>query len=220
MKKKRFNSSSHIEKILILWVILKKFYWEKFNSSSHILKRVQFFEKYFEEGFNSVSRIEKSVQFCESYWKKDEFCGLASKRKFNSVSYFYWWKNFESWKKKGSISLNQKISKVQVSESCKKGSILWVISRKVQVLESWKKEGTMLSVKLSKKKSLVLWVIFSTKSSILWVISKKGSILLILWVFFNSILKITKKINSVSQLKKKSSIMWTRWKKFNSLSHV
>ena len=31
-------------KFLILWVILKKFYWKMFNSSSHILKRVQFFE--------------------------------------------------------------------------------------------------------------------------------------------------------------------------------
>ena len=101
---KKFNSLSQIKKI-ILWVILKRFYWKMFNSSSHILIRVQFFQSYW-----------KKVQFCDSYSKK----------------------------------------KVQFCESN---------------------------------------FFFKKKGSILWVISKKGSILSILWVFFQK-----KKLNSLRHI--------------------
>ena len=53
---KKVNSLSQI-KNLILWVILKKFYWKMFNSSNHILTRVQFFQSYWKKRFNSVSQI-------------------------------------------------------------------------------------------------------------------------------------------------------------------
>ena len=105
-------------------------------------------------------------------------------QKFNSVSYFWLMKNFESWKKKVHFFeskifkkkfkyLSHVNKKVQFFESCEKGPSIWIMKKK-----GW---SNSLS-QIEKKKFNSLSHIFNKKkSSIFWVISKKGSIL---WVFF------------------------------------
>ena len=182
--KKEFNSLSHtFKKTLVLWVIFIK----KFNSLSDILKK----------GFKSLRHIQEIKRF------NSKNISILCVGFTNSILwvFFYWWKNFESWKK-GSISLNQKFSKKFKYLSHVKKKVQFFDVKKVQVFESWKKEGTVLWVKLRKKVQFFESYI-QQKNSILWVISKKGSILSILWVFFfkkkNSILKLFKNFNSVSQ---------------------
>ena len=191
---KNFNSLSHIEKVLLRKVQFFESYFEKGSILWEIFwGRVQFCESYekkcsilwvvLKKVFNSVSRIEKRMNSVSRIEKKDEFCGSASKRKFNSVSYFYWWKNFESWKKKGPFLWIKKIQKFKYPSHEKRFNSLSHIKKGPSIGVMKKGRNNAFS-QIEQKKSLVLWVIFSTKSSILWVISKKGSILLILWVFF------------------------------------
>ena len=193
--KKEFNSLSHtFKKTLVLWVIFIK----KFNSLSDI----------FEKGFKSLRHIQEIKRF-------NSLRHIQEIKRFNSQKisilwvgfqnsilwgfFFFWWKNFEPWKKRVHFFESKIFKKVQVFESrekegsirwCEKGPSIWIMK---------KKEGTVIWVKLRKNFQFFESYI-QQKNSIFWVISKKGSILSILWgLKKNSILKIFKKFNSVSQ---------------------
>ena len=191
------------KKSLVLWVIFIK----KLNSLS-LKKKVQFLNSYFKKVwilcviFKKLNAYILRVifkKFNGSIHKKIQFCGSDSK-KFNSVSYFSWWKNFESWKKKGSISLNQKSSKkfkhlsdvkkkVQLFESCEKRSKYWSHEkRKEQFFESdWAKKKVQLLESCSKKDQFFV-------------------------LFF-------KKVNSLGHIKK-GFISSKHIEKYNPLSHI
>ena len=177
---KRFNSLRHIQgKSSFLWVVFKK------KGSISCSKKKCSILWVVLKVFNSVSRI-KSVQFCGSH----------SQKKFNSVGRIH--KSSILWVYEKTLSPEKKGPFLWI-KSFQKSSSIWVTSKrkfnylshvkKVQVLESWKKEQFFQS-NWAKKSSLSH--IFNKKSSILWVISKKGSILSILSEFF------VKKINSKS----------------------
>ena len=121
MKILRFSSLSRFfwEKS-ILWVLVKKGFIEsyskkrkgsilwvlpKFNSWSHITKKVQFFESYskrvpfFESSKKSSNHwdiLTKRIQFFESYFKKcDNSLTHISKNGFNSLSHMFKKKRFD-----------------------------------------------------------------------------------------------------------------------------
>ena len=151
------NSLSHLfKKSSILWVTLHQ---KDFSSLSHIHeKRVQFFEWYFEiKGFKSLRHIQEIKRF------NSKNISILCVGFTNSILwfFFYWWKNFESWKK-GSISLNQKFSKKFKYLSHVKKKVQFFDVKKVQVFESWKKRRNS-SLSQIEKKSSILWVIYSTK---------------------------------------------------------
>ena len=143
-------------------------HWKK-NQFFESVKRVQFVESYSTKK-SSILRVlsEKGVQFFESYQKEFNSLSHIRKKEFNSFSHFF----FEK----------------------KKGSILWVIFKKVQFCES-----------NSKKKS-ILWIItlflngFNSSSEI-----KKGSFL---WVM----VLLIKKFQFYES--------YSKIKRFNSLRHI
>ena len=123
MLKKGFNSSSHSEKNL--WVILKK--------------KVQFFVSYFWWKLNSLSRFlnkNSKIQFFDSCSKKFNSSSHAQKNSILSTHaqeisilwVFFFSKKFNS------------------SSHVKEGSIHWVLFKKVQFFESYKKKGSILWV--------------------------------------------------------------------------
>ena len=226
-KKKRVQFfESYKKKSSILWVVLIKgsIRWVKrkrFNSVSHIQRKVQFWES-----------CEKRVQFFQSYWKKVQFCGSYSRKRFNSLRHIekrfnsssHSWKRMETilyFRKKKSatlwdFSVDTRFN--SLSHPSRKSSILRVIFEKIraQFFESnsknpvhffesmqkknqffasyWKKTSTLLVIlRSSKKRGSILWVLykefhplslfFLTQGSILWVILLEhwGSIF---WVIF------------------------------------
>ena len=151
-----FNSVSHVQNELILWVIWEKIKsFESYSILSVILKKNQSLN-HIEKGFNSLRHVRKkgSIVRVMFYFKK----------KFNSLSQIK-----ESSRKRVQFFGSQK--KIQFFESHKKGfnslnhekegSILWVIIQKrVQFFESvGEKKFTSLS--------------HIAKKSILWVVQKK-----------------------------------------------
>ena len=192
---KRFNSVGHIqEKGSIHWDILKK---------SSILRVI--FDKIRSQFFESFSR--NPVQFFFESIKKNSILWVMLENKKGSILRVILKRGvrFCGWKEGfNSVSLFR----------FKKNSILWVILKKrfnslnhtqneVQFFESFFQTGSIISVSLQKK------------SSILWVI-KRGSILWVIILFFE------REFNSVSHAKKKGSILWVILKEEGSilLSHV
>ena len=191
-KEKSVQYFESFKKGSILWVFFLK---KRFNSLKHI----------FQKGDNSLSHVEKRWQFCDSYLKEEEtILWDIFKKVFNPLIHIQF---FEFFFLKKNLSHIQKkfysLSRIQ-----QKGSILWVILKKVWVM--W-------------KKSSILCVLYSVKSwfnsvcrikkgilknSILWVILKKVQ-------FFDSFFLqkaySQKKINSLSHIQEK---------RFNSLRHV
>ena len=174
---KRFNSVGHIqEKGSIHWDILKK----RFNSSSQVEKRKQFFtseskkfplfETSFDTRFNSLSHSARKSLILRVIFEKIRAQFFESYSR-NPIQFF------ESIKKK---------SILWVMLENNKGSILRVIlKRRVHFCE-WKEGFNSVSL-FRFKKSSILRVILKkeiqffescSKSSTLWVI-KRGSIL---WV--------------------------------------
>ena len=211
-------------------------YWKKFISLSHGFFPQKFHSLSHIKKFNSLSHskiisilwdlckkssilIRKSngsipcVKFKKlngSIHKKIQFCGSDS-QKINSVSFF---------SKNGEKTLSP--DKIHFFESN--------FFKKVQVFESFLKEGSILWVKLSKKKVQFFESHFQKKKkkefrSIVWVISKKGSIFSILWVFFKKkkeaqyFKSLTKIEFCGANFQKKAQILES-YEKFNSLSHV
>ena len=160
-----------------------------FNSSSHILIRVQFFQSYWKKVqiFDSFfpkkqffRSYQKRVQLFKTYWKTLIHWVILKK--------FYWkkcsilrvicWKRFSSLsnilKRVQFFESNWKEGFHSVSHINKKGSIVWVISQKFNSLSrKWKKVQFLESYKevqffesYAKKRVQVHWVI-SKKSSVL-----------------------------------------------------
>ena len=208
---------NHIQnkKVQFSWVILKK--------------KVQFFESYKKVQFIETCS-KKRVQFFESYQKKEvQF--------FDSKNVSILW-----------VFLKKE---VQIFESYweNKGSIIWVIFNSLSHIEKKKikpwvklKKAHFLESHFSKKKNSILGVTFKKGFNSLSHIGKKkvqffesywenkGSII---WVIFNSLSHIEKKINPWVKLKKvhfleshfffskKKLFLESRSKKkFNSLSHI
>ena len=166
----------------------------------------------------------KSSEFFQSYWKKVQFCGSYSRKRFkslrriekkvqffasfltkfvlNSLSHILEIRfNFFDWLKKNSI--------LWVMLENKKGSILRVILKRGVRFCGWKEGFNSVSL-FRFKKNLILWVIlkkiqffesYSKRGSILWVIKRSS----ILWVII---------------LKREVQFCEPCKKRFNSLSHT
>ena len=175
----RLKYLKHIEKSSNNWIIFKKgsILWvcslkksnslrhmeKRFNSLSHILKTVQFFELYFlnEQWFNSMSHGSNSMSQCwkegfnfyESMLKRRvQFLWVMLKRGFNTVSHVEQHERFNSLshvEQKGSI-LRVICWKgfSSLSNILKRVSILWVkLKRWVQFSESYfSQSGSILGV--------------------------------------------------------------------------
>ena len=173
-----------------------------FISSSHMLKRVQFFESNWKEWFHSVSH---------SFSKKK---GLILE------SYFWKVKCLESFLRKKTLWITLK--KFHFFESVEKvfNLLSRIQQKRVQFFESYqKKEFNSFSYS---KKSSILWVKFKKKrfnsvshiqkkSSILWVKFKKLILWVILWKKFISWSQIWKWVQFFSSYLNKRS---------NSLCHI
>ena len=195
----------------ILWVIFKKIQFfdsygkkkssilrlkKKFNSLSHFLeksflcvifeKRVQFIASYARKKFNSLRHIQEKESKSLVIFKEKWFISVSRNKK-SSILWVVFYKKVQfcvsNWKKFNSLSL-------------KKGSIVWVISQKVQFFES----------KLKKKGSIR--VIFDKRYSLSHIQKKSNSLThcqKIKGLFFESILKerlviFKNKINSSSYI--------------------
>ena len=247
VRKKDFNSLSHLEEIFIeiqfdessriSWKKKKVQFTErvilkKFNTLSHIRENSWVLWVVL-ENFNSLSRIKKiqcrkkkscskkQVQLCEVVLKKIQFC--------ESYSYFKKKKkHFESHNEKGdqffeSFFFLKKILKQKrfKSVSHKKSRILWVMLKKFQFFESfffWKK-GSVLWV-IQEKMFNSLSHFFLEKSSNFWVFFFK-KIHLKTWVrFFESYSRKRVPFFKSYSKKRKVPILLVTLKKFNSLSYI
>ena len=225
-KQERFNSSRHIEKRgSLLWVkrrvqfcesfsLQEKFDWvilkKRFNSLSHIEKKK----------LNSEAN-KKKVQFFASHEKKVSILCVIFKekgfnplnqRKISSLRNIFFQKNiqfFESFLSKKSILwviFEKKSSfpwviwkKVQFWESYKKSSILWVISEKKQLNPLSRIGEFQFFESYSKKKN-------QCRKK---VIFKKVQFSELYWKKISSVSRIrTKKFHFESHSEKKGSILW------------
>ena len=134
---KNFNPLSHSEKVLLKKMV---------NSSSHMLKLLQFFESNWKEGFHSVSHINRkgSILWVIAFQKKFNSWVIFFEKGLNAQSHVF---------EKDSLNHIEKISILWVSKkrvqfvesySTKKSSILRVLSEKgVQFFESRKKSSVL-----------------------------------------------------------------------------
>ena len=83
-----FPKKSTLSKKLILKVILKKFYWKNVQFFESYFDEGSILSVILKKRFNSVSHIQKKVQFCESNSKKFNSASRIQK-KFNSVSHIF-----------------------------------------------------------------------------------------------------------------------------------
>ena len=175
--------------------------------------------------FNSVSRIEKRINSVHRIHKKKSILWVGFTKSSILWVFFYWWKNFESWKKRVHFFESKIFKKVQVFESRKKeGSSVWVM---------WKK-GSSTGV-MKKRKEQFFQSNWAKKSSLSHIFNKKFNPLSDIQEGFNSFNSFIKKLNSksnlkkfhsVSQLKNKaqlcesdetSSILWVMFKKGSNI---
>ena len=238
--KKGLNSLTHIKNSIlwdmkksILWVIFKKFdslshtKQKKFNSWSHIWRKVQFFESK-----KSVLWVKiKRVQFFESrFCLKNSILWVIFSRRFHSSNQIFF-------KKKLFASFFEKSSILWVIILWKEFNFLSIFSTKN--FNFWvvflKKSGRFFES--YSKKSSTLWKVFK----IFWVILKKGSVLWVVflsyidekssfvWIVFffskqSSILSINLKISSILWVKfkkKEGSSLWAVFsRRFNSPSYL
>ena len=121
-------------------VLLKKM----FNSSSHMLKRVQFYESYVDKGFNSSSQIEKKGFHSVSH---------INRKGFNSVNHSFF---------KSSILESNFRKGFQCLESFFSKKTLWItLKKRLNYLSRIQQISSIFCV--ISKKSSVLWVIFKKK---------------------------------------------------------
>ena len=159
---------------------------------SHILKKGPIICVILERGLNSACHTEK-IQFFGSYRKKVQF--FLSKLK-NKVQFL------ESFQEFNSLSHLEKIYWKMInflSHILKKGSILWVIS---------------------KKKGSILWVIFFKKGSLSHIKKKKSVSLGHIEKKVQLLESYWKRFNYLSHFENKSWELGVIQKKFNSLSHI
>ena len=203
--------SDNLQKGSILWVIL----WRGFNSLSHQVKEVQFFESNF---------WKSSSIFWVTFHKKSSILWVVFKKMFNSLDH----KSVQlSLQKMGSILCVMKKKKVQFfwvtkraywkkvqffESNWKKSSIHWVIFHtKFKFLSHSEKKEWFNS--LSRIQNVQLFQSCSKKCSILWIIWEKT----IFWVKSNKknnpLGRIFKKFNYKSQSKQNNTILRVTIKK-------
>ena len=210
----KIKSLSQIEKGSILSVKLKK--------AGPILpvmwKTILTVLTIFQPKFQFLSHIQKKVRFFESSSERVQFFASYSKKGFNSlrhiqkkkVQFFELYSKkvqlYESFKEFNTLFFNL-FSKTFFESDSKKGSILWVKLKKKKGFNSLSHIGT--------QEKLNSWSLTVKRLQLFesyWEEVQKNSIL---WVIY-------KEFNSVSHFSKKISIFWVAFfdTRFNSLNHI